>query len=77
MSIDLALEAFSIGTLCAGSLPLGSLTSVVWQPKNWTLAFLIAFGAGVSWFGVIEFELRAVFSSHLSVTESIPRGEYK
>ena len=48
MSINLAFEAFSIAIISASALPLGSLTSLVWQPKNWTLAFLIAFGAGAT-----------------------------
>ncbi len=56
MSSYLVLEAFFLGVISACSLPLGSLTSVVWQPKNWTLAFLIAFGAG-AFLAALTFEL--------------------
>jgi CRP-like cAMP-binding protein len=40
------VNAFIIGMISACSMPLGSLTSLVWSPKNRALAFLVAFGGG-------------------------------
>ena len=45
------LESIWVNALIAGlvssfSMPLGSLTALVWSPKNRALAFLIAFGGG-------------------------------
>ena len=43
---SLPLQAFIIGLVSACSLPLGTLTSAVWQPKDRTIAILMAFGGG-------------------------------
>ena len=56
MQSSLALEAFIIGIVSACSLPLGTLTSAFWKPKNWSLAFLMAFGGGAL-LGALTFEL--------------------
>ena len=40
------LNALIIGMVSACSMPLGSLTALVWTPKNRALAFLMAFGGG-------------------------------
>lgn len=39
-------SAFLVGIITACSMPLGALTSFIWQPKRRMLAFLIAFGGG-------------------------------
>jgi CRP-like cAMP-binding protein len=39
-------NAFAVGMISASSMPLGSLTSLIWSPQNRTLAFLVAFGSG-------------------------------
>jgi CRP-like cAMP-binding protein len=39
-------SAFITGIISACSMPLGSITSFFWQPKNRALAFLMAFGGG-------------------------------
>jgi zinc transporter ZupT len=39
-------SAFVTGIISACSMPLGSITSFFWQPKNRALAFLMAFGGG-------------------------------
>lgn len=39
-------SAFVTGIISACSMPLGSITSFFWRPKNRALAFLIAFGGG-------------------------------
>jgi zinc transporter ZupT len=39
-------NAFAVGMISASSMPLGSLTSLIWSPKNRALAFLVAFGGG-------------------------------
>lgn len=39
-------NALVAGIVSACSMPLGSLTSLVWSPKNRALAFLMAFGGG-------------------------------
>lgn len=38
--------AFFMGLLSAASLPMGTLTTLVWQPSDRSLAWLMAFGAG-------------------------------
>ena len=38
--------ALIAGLISSFSMPLGSLTALVWNPKNYALAFLIAFGGG-------------------------------
>lgn len=40
------VNALVAGLISACSMPLGSLTSLIWSPKNRALAFLIAFGGG-------------------------------
>lgn len=40
------VNALIIGMVSACSMPLGSLTALVWTPKNRALAFLMAFGGG-------------------------------
>ncbi|ELS01758.1 cyclic nucleotide-binding protein [Xenococcus sp. PCC 7305] len=40
------LNALIAGMVSACSMPLGSLTTLVWNPKNRALAFLMAFGGG-------------------------------
>lgn len=40
------VNALITGIISACSMPLGSLTSLVWTPRQRTLAFLIAFGGG-------------------------------
>ena len=40
------VNAFIAGLVSSCSMPLGSLTALVWNPKNRALAFLIAFGGG-------------------------------
>lgn len=39
-------EAFTYGIISACSLPLGSLTTLLWKPSDRALAFLMAFGGG-------------------------------
>ena len=39
-------NALIAGLISSCSMPLGSLTALVWSPKNRALAFLIAFGGG-------------------------------
>ncbi len=39
-------SAFVAGIVSSCSMPLGALTSLVWQPRDRVLAFLIAFGGG-------------------------------
>ncbi len=39
-------SAFAAGIVSSCSMPLGALTSLVWQPRDRVLAFLIAFGGG-------------------------------
>ena len=40
------LNALFAGMISACSMPLGSLTALIWTPKNRALAFLMAFGGG-------------------------------
>lgn len=40
------VNALITGMISACSMPLGSLTTLVWAPKNRALAFLMAFGGG-------------------------------
>ena len=40
------LSAFWIGLISACSLPLGSLTTVLWRPTDRAIAFFMAFGGG-------------------------------
>ncbi len=40
------VNALIAGIISACSMPLGSLTALVWTPKKRILAFLMAFGAG-------------------------------
>ena len=40
------VNALIAGMVSACSMPLGSLTALVWSPKNRALAFLMAFGGG-------------------------------
>lgn len=40
------LSAFMYGLLSAFSLPLGSVTSMIWKPGDKAIAFLMAFGGG-------------------------------
>ena len=40
------VNALVIGMVSACSMPLGSLTALIWTPKNRALAFLMAFGGG-------------------------------
>lgn len=40
------VNALIAGLISSCSMPLGSLTALVWSPKNRALAFLIAFGGG-------------------------------
>ncbi|MGK7917103.1 MAG: cyclic nucleotide-binding domain-containing protein [Prochloraceae cyanobacterium] len=40
------VNALIAGMISSCSMPLGSLTAVVWTPKNRALAFLMAFGGG-------------------------------
>ncbi len=40
------LNALFAGMVSACSMPLGSLTALIWTPKNRALAFLMAFGGG-------------------------------
>ena len=47
LSFDSALiQAFSYGIISACSLPLGSLTTLLWKPSDRAIAFLMAFGGG-------------------------------
>ncbi len=46
MSETIIVSAFLAGLVSSCSMPLGSITSLLWNPKNRALAFLIAFGAG-------------------------------
>src|SRR5262245_21396961 len=46
MFTSLAAQAFIVGIVSACSFPLGALTAAVWKPKDWALAFLLAFGGG-------------------------------
>ncbi|MEM1368799.1 MAG: cyclic nucleotide-binding domain-containing protein [Cyanobacteria bacterium P01_H01_bin.15] len=46
MSNPLLRQAFLAGIASACSMPLGSLTSVFWQPKRRVTSFLMAFGGG-------------------------------
>lgn len=47
LSIDSAVyEAFLYGIISACSLPLGSLTTLLWKPSDLAIAFLMAFGGG-------------------------------
>ncbi|MBO9999922.1 MAG: cyclic nucleotide-binding domain-containing protein [Cyanobacteria bacterium SID2] len=46
MSELLVRNAFWAGIISACSMPLGSLTSLFWHPRNRILAFLMAFGGG-------------------------------
>lgn len=43
---SLAFKAFVFGIISALSLPLGTVTTLVWKPRDRTVAFLMAFGAG-------------------------------
>lgn len=43
---SLAFKAFLFGIISAASLPLGTLTTLVWKPRDRTIAFLMAFGGG-------------------------------
>ncbi|MDJ0618266.1 MAG: cyclic nucleotide-binding domain-containing protein [Calothrix sp. MO_192.B10] len=43
---EIVTKAFLAGLLSSCSMPLGTITSLVWKPKNRMLAFLTAFGAG-------------------------------
>ena len=45
MSETIIVRAFLAGIVSSFSMPLGSITSLLWNPKNRALAFLIAFGA--------------------------------
>ena len=40
------VNALIAGMVSACSMPLGSLTALIWTPKNRALAFLMAFGGG-------------------------------
>ena len=40
------VNALLAGMISACSMPLGSLTTLIWTPKNRALAFLMAFGGG-------------------------------
>ena len=40
------VSAFMFGILSAVSLPLGSITSMIWKPDDRAIAFLMAFGGG-------------------------------
>ncbi len=44
--METLLFAFSMGLLSAASLPLGTLTTAIWQPSHRTVALLMAFGGG-------------------------------
>jgi CRP-like cAMP-binding protein len=44
--LSITTEPFLAGLISAGSMPLGALTSLLWRPRNRTVAFLMAFGAG-------------------------------
>ena len=44
--MSLPFEAFILGIISACSLPLGTITSSFWKPRDRALAFLIAFGGG-------------------------------
>ncbi|MDJ0573600.1 MAG: cyclic nucleotide-binding domain-containing protein [Xenococcaceae cyanobacterium MO_234.B1] len=46
VSETIILKAFLAGIVSACSMPLGSVTSLFWSPRNRILAFLIAFGGG-------------------------------
>jgi CRP-like cAMP-binding protein len=47
LSFDSALyQAFSYGIISACSLPLGTLTTLLWKPSDRAIAFLMAFGGG-------------------------------
>ncbi|MCK5121470.1 MAG: cyclic nucleotide-binding domain-containing protein, partial [Methylococcales bacterium] len=47
LPIDSAIyEAFLYGIISACSLPLGSLTTLLWRPSDLAIAFLMAFGGG-------------------------------
>lgn len=40
------IQAFTYGIISACSLPLGSLTTLLWKPSDRAIAFLMAFGGG-------------------------------
>ena len=46
MSETIILKALLAGVISSCSMPLGSVTSLFWNPRNRVLAFLIAFGGG-------------------------------
>ncbi|MDJ0902262.1 MAG: cyclic nucleotide-binding domain-containing protein [Xenococcus sp. MO_188.B8] len=46
MSQSIWINALIAGMVSACSMPLGSLTALIWTPKNRALAFLMAFGGG-------------------------------
>ena len=46
VSETIILKAFLAGIISACSMPLGSVTSFFWSPRNRIIAFLIAFGGG-------------------------------
>lgn len=47
LTIDpVIMSAFMYGILSALSLPLGSITSMLWKPGDYAIAFLMAFGGG-------------------------------
>ena len=46
MLLSVWVNALIAGMISACSMPLGSLTALVWTPKNRVLAFLTAFGGG-------------------------------
>ncbi|MGK7948779.1 MAG: cyclic nucleotide-binding domain-containing protein [Xenococcaceae cyanobacterium] len=46
MSETIILKAFMAGIISSCSMPLGSVTSLFWNPRKRILAFLIAFGGG-------------------------------
>ncbi len=43
---SVTLLAFAMGLLSACSLPLGTLTTRIWTPSDWSVAVLMAFGGG-------------------------------
>jgi CRP-like cAMP-binding protein len=46
MTEDLILTAFVMGLISAASLPLGTLTTLIWKPGDRAIGVLMAFGAG-------------------------------
>ncbi|MBF0250883.1 MAG: cyclic nucleotide-binding domain-containing protein [Alphaproteobacteria bacterium] len=65
MAESLLMSAFFFGIVSAASLPLGSLTVLVWRPGDRMVAFLLAFGGGALLAALaVDLVARAVDAGH-------------